>query len=321
MIHPRRVYRVLASAAVAALLFPLGAHAQKDRDDDDDEKVPSAQILPNTGQTITPLAPRRARFEPLNPDLPDNPQFLAGQAVSTVTSPDHKTLLILTSGYNLVNYTSDPAPGSQNDPDSTEYVFVYDISQPLPVKKQVIKVPNTYAGIVFDPSGLSFYVAGGKDDNVHLYSLANGAWAEQPGSPIALGHKKANGLGVGPEAAGLAITADGKRLVVADYYNDAATILTKDDSGWSRSSELDLRPGKTNPAKAGVPGGEYPLWVSVLGNNVAYISSLRGARGRCPELAYIALWSPICHRPYRAQRSTQQDDLEHRTDQAVRGRR
>ncbi len=275
MLRPRTISRVLAFAVVAALVSPLGAQAQKDRDDDDDDKAPSAQSLPNTGQTITPLAPRRARFEPLNPDLPDNPQFLAGQAVSTVTSPDHKTLLILTSGYNLVNYTSGPALGSQNNPDSTEYVFVYDISRPVPVKKQVIKVPNTYAGIVFDPSGLSFYVAGGSDDNVHLYSLVNGVWTEQPGSPIALGHKTGNGLGVGPEAAGLAITADGKRLVVADYYNDAATILTKSDTGWSKSAELDLRPGKTNPARAGVPGGEYPLWVSVLGNNVAYISSLR----------------------------------------------
>ncbi len=275
MIHPCKPYRALATAVTMAMLMPLSAFAQKDVDDDDD-KIPSAQTLPNTGQTLTPLAPRRARFEPLNPNLPDNPQFLAGQAETTVTSPDHKTLLILTSGYNLVNYTSGANQGSQNDADSTEYIFVYDISQPLPVKKQVIKIPNTYAGIVFDPSGRSFYVAGGVDDNVHLYSATSaGLWAEQAGSPIALGHAAGNGLGVKPEAAGLAITADGNKLVVADYYNDAISVLTKNNGSWSKSGELDLRPGKTNPNSSGVAGGEYPLWVSLVGNNTAYVSSLR----------------------------------------------
>ena len=272
MLYHRSFHRALTAAAVTALLLPLAARAQ----DADDDQPPAVQTLPNTGQTLTPLAPLQARFEPLNPDLPDYPEFLAGQAVTTVTSPDHKTLLILTSGYNLVNYTSGPNLGSQNNADSTEYVFVYDISRQLPVKKQVLKVPNTYAGIVFDPSGKSFYVSGGDNDNVHLYSLtASGTWAEQTGSPIALGHASANGLGVGPEAAGLAVTADGNHLVVVDYYNDSISILSKANGTWSKTGELDLRPGKTNPAKAGVPGGEYPLWVSIVGNKTAYVSSLR----------------------------------------------
>ena len=41
-----------------------------------------AQIL-STGQTITPLAPRGASFEPLNPGLADNPGYTVGHAVST----------------------------------------------------------------------------------------------------------------------------------------------------------------------------------------------------------------------------------------------
>ncbi len=268
-----RSHRALMAAATVLLLLPLAAHAQKDRDDDDD--APAAQTLPNTGQTLTPLAPHLARFEPLNPNLADNPQYLAGQAVTTVTSPDHRTLLILTSGYNLVNNSSGPTLGSQNNADSNEYVFIYDISKPLPVKKQVIQVPNTYAGIVFDPSGKSFYVAGGDNDNVHLYSLAGTTWAEQAGSPIALGHAAGVGLGVTPEAAGIAITADGNKLVIANYYNDSISILTKASNIWTKTAELDLRPGKINAAKKGVPGGEYPLWVSIVGNTTAYVSSLR----------------------------------------------
>src|SRR5579864_2622309 len=231
-----------------------------------------AQVIPNTGQQITPTAPTGARFEPLNPDLADNPQYLAGQAVTSVVSPDGKTLLVVTSGYNLLNSPS----GDLIPADSTQFVFVYDIAQNTPVKKQVIQVPNTYSGIVFDPSGTAFYVSGGVDDDVHAYSLGeNGLWVEQPGSPIALGHHVGVGYSVKPQAAGIAVTADGSKLVVTNYYNDSISVLAKNQGGWSVSGELDLRPGKEDPKKSGVPGGEYPLWVVIKGNDTAYISSIR----------------------------------------------
>ncbi len=128
---------VCPTIALAAVVLLLARSVPAQTDPDDDDKFPSAQTLPNTGQTLTPLAPRRARFEPLNPDLPDNPQFLAGQAETTVTSPDHKTLLILTSGYNALNFTSGPNLGSQNDADSTEYVFIYVSVMGVPSRRRV----------------------------------------------------------------------------------------------------------------------------------------------------------------------------------------
>ena len=67
-----------------------------------------------------------------------------------MVSPDHKTLLVLTSGYNRVFNTNDSLMPS-TAPDSNEYVFIYDISTPTPVKKQVVQIANTYNGIVFDP--------------------------------------------------------------------------------------------------------------------------------------------------------------------------
>jgi hypothetical protein len=85
-----------AGLALALILTGALVHAQQF----------DAQDLPNMGQQITPLAPVDSRFEPLNPGLPYDPAFLAGQgwlagqAVTTAVSPDHKTLLILTSGYN-----------------------------------------------------------------------------------------------------------------------------------------------------------------------------------------------------------------------------
>jgi len=232
----------------------------------------SAQTIPNSGQQITPTAPAGAKFEPLNPGLADQPGYVAGGAVTSVVSPDGKTLLVLTSGYNLVN----DASGNLIPGDSTQFVFVYDISQKVPAKKQVIQVPNTYSGIVFDPSGTAFYVSGGVDDNVHAYSLQNGVWAEQPGSPISLGHGGVGvGLAVQPQAAGIAVTADGSKLVVTNYYNDSISVLIKSQAGWSVGGELDLRPGKTNPNQSGVAGGEYPLWVTIKGNETAYVSSIR----------------------------------------------
>jgi DNA-binding beta-propeller fold protein YncE len=274
-------FHLLAAASTLALVISgaLGcAHS-------------NIQALPNMGQQITPLAPQGSRFVPMNPDLSDKPAWLAGQAVTTVVSPDHKTLLVLTSGYNRVFNSPTPRPSG---PDSAEYVFIYDISTSTPLKKQVVKIRNTYNGIVFDPSGNAFYVAGGGDDNVHIITLsADGTWGE-PGPALALGHTKGgNGLpgqsdagqgainlqvGVKPCAAGVAISTDGKTLVVANYYNDSITVFNGGLGKWATGRELDLRPGKINASQAGTPGGEYPFWVVVKGNGssaTAYISSIR----------------------------------------------
>jgi hypothetical protein len=51
--------------------------------------------------------------------------------------------MILTSGHNLLNRASGANQGKQISADSTEYVFVFDISHTVPVQKQVIQVPNT----------------------------------------------------------------------------------------------------------------------------------------------------------------------------------
>jgi DNA-binding beta-propeller fold protein YncE len=246
------------------------------------------QALPNMGQQITPLAPAGSRFHPLDPDLPFDPNFLQGQswtvsnAVTSVVSPDRQTLLILTSGYNRVfNVGTIPptTPFMWYPPESNEYVFVYDISAAVPVKRQVLQFPNTYSGIVFDPSGTAFYVAGGPSDNIHVVTRnASGSWADQPGMALSLKHSAGVGLGVLPCAAGLAISQDGQTLVVANYYNDSITLFRGGLGQWGMGREIDLRPGKNDSSKSGVPGGEYPYWVAIKGNGAAataYVSSIR----------------------------------------------
>jgi len=81
-----------------------------------------AQELP-TGMSITPTAARGSTFQPLNPDLPDLPQFTVDHPISTAVSPDGSTLLILTSGYNRNN----DAKGHAIPAQTSEYVFVFDL--------------------------------------------------------------------------------------------------------------------------------------------------------------------------------------------------
>src|SRR5215468_4993977 len=188
--------------------------------------APDPIALP-TGQMITPTAAPGSVFQALNPHITSEPNYTVGQAESTAVSPDGKTLLILTSGFNL----NANASGTAVDPaTSTEFVFVFDISSGAPNQLQAIPVPNTFSGIAWAPDGSAFYVAGGQNDNVHTYKRSGGNWAEA-GTPVALHHTEfgvpqpaGNGLfslpqfgaAVGPLAAGVAVTADGHKLVVAN---------------------------------------------------------------------------------------------------------
>jgi DNA-binding beta-propeller fold protein YncE len=220
-----------------------------------------------SGIRITPMAAAGAHFSHLNPDLRGFPGYLAGQAVTTVTSPDGKTLLILTSGFNrLFDRT-----GAKIAAASNEYVFVYDISQGRPKRKQVLQVPNTYMGMAFAPDGRHFYVSGGVDDDVHVFAHIDDAWREDKPALIRLGHRAGKGLrGSQPEAAGLAVSADGTKLVVANFYDDSISVVPL-SGGLPAGNpvELSLQPGN------GRTGGTYPLWVAINGSRTVYVSSVR----------------------------------------------
>ncbi|MHB8412383.1 MAG: bifunctional YncE family protein/alkaline phosphatase family protein [Candidatus Acidiferrales bacterium] len=261
---------VMVICVVLAIYFGMHYGARRRQPRVNAPQTPSLesrQVLPS-GMTITPMAAPGAFFVPLNPDLPGLPSFVAGQPVTTAVSPDGETLLVLTSGYNRM----DDASGREIKKDSNEYVFVFDISHPQPRKVQVLQVPNTFDGIAWNPDGAHFYVSGGVDDDVHTFASQNGRWAEI-GSPIALKHGKGLGISVKPEAAGVAVTADGKRLLVANFENDSVSMI--DLAARKKIAELDLRPGKINPQQAGVPGGEFPFWIVIKGNDTAYVSSPR----------------------------------------------
>jgi len=233
---------------------------------DDGENAEKGTFIP-TGVRITPNAASGSIFQALNPGLMSDPSFTVGQAVTTAISPDGKTLLIPTSGYNKQNFTSGPNAGKTNPAEANEYVFVFDISAGKPLQMQVLQLPNAYDGLAFNPSEKQFYVSGGPNDNVHFYDWNGSSWVES-GTPVKLGHTGAIALGsITPGAMGLAVTGDGKRLLVANYENDSVSLV--DIAGRTVLGELDLRPG------GGKAGGTYPEWVAIQGSNTAFVSSAR----------------------------------------------
>lgn len=216
-----------------------------------------------SGVVITPEAARGALFQPLNPDLKDLPDFNAGQASAVALSPDGKTLAILTSGFNRnFNAKADPVLSQ-----SGEYLFLYDVTGPKPVKRQVLGLADSYIGLVWAPDGQSLYASGGVDDVVVEFKA--GAEGFTRGRTLALGHSEAPGLYVTPHAAGLAISPNGQRLLVANYQNDSVSLI--DLATGKVSAELDLRPGRLNPADRGKPGGTFPRTVAFVGDDRAVV--------------------------------------------------
>jgi DNA-binding beta-propeller fold protein YncE len=95
----------------------------------------------------------------------------------------------------------------------------------VPVKQQVLTVPNTFNGVAWNPNGQAFYVSGGRDDNVHFYARVGGVWAEQAAALDLGNHPSVGGGAYQPMAAGMAVDASGQRLVVANMLYDSVTIV------------------------------------------------------------------------------------------------
>ena len=261
----------LLAAGLAMLAMPRTLHA-----DESGERERSTGQRLATGQRITPLAIPGAKQQPLNPQLPGYPNFVAGMAVRSRLSPDGNTLAVLCAGHNSL--VSPPPQIAVDAANSTQYIFLYDVSgshRGDPQLTQVIKQTNSHVGLVFSPSGERLYATGGRDDAVYAYAKSGASWTQT--AKIDLKHGKSGGLGlfgVSPNASGLGISADGKTLVVANNYNDSVSVI--DAATGTVRYEHDLRaffPG--NEAKSGGVGGTFPLGVVVKGNGIAYVSSDR----------------------------------------------
>ncbi len=235
------------------------------------------QPLP-TGQRLTPLAAPGAQLDPLIVHVGPNPDFVADGAAATATSPDGRELLVMTSGFNRFNGANGKIVPAQ----SVQYVFRYAIGGRGSKRLQTLTVPNSYGGIAWLPDGAGFVVGGGVDDNVHIFKRGRTGFVETA-VPIALGHSAGNGADVKPQAAGVAISPDGARALVANYYNDSVSLI--DLTRGAVLAEQDLRPGKIDPAMQGIPGGENPFAVLWTDPTHAWISAPRDRQLVRVELA------------------------------------
>jgi DNA-binding beta-propeller fold protein YncE len=232
--------------------------------------LPAADPIPlPNGLAMTPLAAPHSILLPLNPGLSESPNFTLSQAVTTALSPDGRELLVLTSGYNR---------GSRVRRSWNEYVFVYDVTGPKPNQVEALPIPNSFCGLVWNPSGQEFYVSGGPDDKVYVF--ARGQKGFERAAAIALGHPTGLGLlsnapppfhagAPKPVAAGIAVNQTGTIAVVANIYNDSISVINLKER--KKIGELDLRPDPTGR----VAGGEFPYWVAIHRDDKAYVSSPR----------------------------------------------
>jgi YVTN family beta-propeller protein len=254
-------------------------------------KTGGPALLPN-GQYITPLLAPGSFYTALRTGLRSDDNADANGAVTTALSPDGKTLLVLTSGFNCCVSTTggapitvqyiDPITGKPSNavpPDPAfQWIFVYDVSTGVPQKLQQIQVPNAYDGLAWDPSGQRFYFSGGLDDRIYIYKRGATGWI--PDAPfVVLNHDSndtapqptydggilkftkagsstlARSLGLDFPAitAGVAISPDGTTLFAANMETDSISYA---DVKTRQAHEFRLfHPGSTKPL------GEYPYWI------------------------------------------------------------
>src|SRR5580704_13082839 len=117
--------------------------------------------LPN-GLWISPDAAPHSVTMSLNPGLSSHPGLTLGQAVTTALSPDGTQLLVLTSGYNK--------EGQGASAQSSEYIFVYDVTSYPPRLVQALPIRNSFCGLAWNPNGQEFYTSGGVDDIVYVFT-------------------------------------------------------------------------------------------------------------------------------------------------------
>jgi len=230
-------------------------------------QAPAQPVALPTGQALTPTAAPGARFEAFLAQVGPNPGQKVDGAAAVVVSPNRREMLVLTSGFNLF-----AGPDGKLDlAQSTQYVFRYAIDARGSRLLQVLAVPNSYGGIAWRPDGNGFVVGGGVDDVVHVYARRGKLFAET--GKIALGHKAGNGADVKPQTAGVAVAADGRRALVANYYNDSVSLVDLDRR--VLLAERDLRPGKIDPRQSGVAGGENPFAILWTSADRAWVSAPR----------------------------------------------
>lgn len=234
--------------------------------------------LTATGKAISPTAATGSVFEDITVEAGGQAIYL-NHAVSIERSPDGRTLAILTTGNNLYyGKFGEPIPSF-----SKEYVVLYDITGAHPRRIQFLALPSSYFGLIWSPNSRTIFASNGEDDSITQFDREGGEFVQS--RVIRLRHKTASfSVYLNPMAGALAINPAGTRLLVANLQNDSVSLINLERG--LAISEADLRPGKRDPTKRGVPGGTYPSSVVWTSNSRAYVAS-----GRDREIITLSMSS------------------------------
>lgn len=129
-----------------------------------------------------------------------------------------------------------------------------------------------YAGVAFSPDGSHAYASGGGSGVIHTYTVANGQLTE--GAPIKLPSANPAGQSVNMYPAGLAVTPDGKRLVVADQMADAASVIDL------ATGQISTVGAGQNPYGVAISPDGKTAYVSDQGTDTVTALDLTGAAPR-----------------------------------------
>ncbi|HEY8912191.1 bifunctional YncE family protein/alkaline phosphatase family protein [Lacisediminihabitans sp.] len=177
----------------------------------------------SVGQRVTP-AGQQTRLG----DLPLN----------SALSPDGKKLLVSNNGQG------------------TQSLQLVDVGTRAVVQTISYLSPESlYMGLAWSPDGTRAFASAAANAKIRVYSFANGTLTE--GTAIPLPSTTPDGAKLNLFPAGLALTPDSKRLVVADQLADAVSVV-------------DLATGTVST----VPVGHRPLWVTLSKDGqTAYVTN------------------------------------------------
>ena len=239
--------RGLAATVAGAVLLAAPMAADEDHRPSwlvDGERVP-------TGAHITPTAAPGAIFRPSTRSR-RRPDFIAGQAVTTALSPDRRTLLVLTAGTtgNTVHRRR-VAPSRTNTSSSTTCRARRRSSA------RCCTVPNTFNGLAWNPAGDEFYVTGGGGRQRARLSPKPATSGREAAADPSRAYERARAA-TGRWPPGWPSTRAGDSPARGQLRERLGEPRRPDHANAS-SPSCDLRPGKSDPAQAGVPGGELPV--------------------------------------------------------------
>jgi YVTN family beta-propeller protein len=111
-----------------------------------------------------------------------------------------------------------------NDGQIAQSLQVVDIATSKVTQTLSYPAPKAlFVGLVFARDGKTLYASGGGDNIIRRYAVTGGTLSE--GTPIPLPTTNPAGMKINPFPAGIALTPDGHRLLVADQQADALSVV------------------------------------------------------------------------------------------------